>query len=197
MTGIHLPGLRAHLIIFAPILLCPNTVEMTCTFLVVRTVQVHTFIDVVVNMEGVNREASPWYRIFVLGKMFVESIHHENSVRASWVIGDEDCYSVKASRSKDHSKPEIQIGLPTCHSVRAITELGCTHLSPRNMSTDALMMTCLHCMFMSPVSSFARNFFRSWKFTALMNVHLDFWRSVSRCSRSESCCYLLPSLSPF
>jgi hypothetical protein len=56
MPRIHLSGLRTHLVIFRPVLLGTYASEMAGTFLVVSTVQVHTFIDVIVHMERVDHE---------------------------------------------------------------------------------------------------------------------------------------------
>lgn len=56
MAWIHLSCLGSHLVILSPVLLCSDTMEMTCAFLIARAIQVHAFVNMVIYMQRIYRE---------------------------------------------------------------------------------------------------------------------------------------------
>ena len=71
MPFVHLSSLRAKLIIFGPILLCPNRVKVSNTNLIAGSIKIHALIFMVIHMQRVDRESRPFDRVGVHRKFAV------------------------------------------------------------------------------------------------------------------------------
>jgi hypothetical protein len=71
MPGVHLPRLGAKLIILCPILLRTHTMKECCTLHKISTVEIHTFVYVVINVEVVDREPRSADDIVKPGRAYV------------------------------------------------------------------------------------------------------------------------------
>lgn len=86
---IHLPCLWTHLIVFRPVLLYPDSMEMTSAFLVSCTIEVGAPVYMIVHMERVDGEGGFTDEIYEVRKVFSEAIGDVLDKRAGRVVGDE------------------------------------------------------------------------------------------------------------
>lgn len=88
VARIHLARLRSHLVVLGPVLFRSNSMEMACSPLVGGAIKVHTLLDVIVDMQSVDRELCTFDQCLRIGKVLLESINDVHAVRASGVVGD-------------------------------------------------------------------------------------------------------------
>lgn len=112
VPGIHLPSLGAELVVFTPILLHADTVKMAHTVLIVCREQIHTFVDVIVNMKRVDCKDSPFDGISLMRQIRREAIESVDTVRTGRVVADNEFDVVHRARIQRPSQRKIGISEP-------------------------------------------------------------------------------------
>lgn len=88
VARIHLPRLGPHLVIFSPVLLRSHAVEVTSAFLIGSAIQIHTLVDMVIDVESINREVSPLHEVNQLRMMLFEPIDDVHCERTRGIVRD-------------------------------------------------------------------------------------------------------------
>lgn len=114
VSGIHLSCLWTHLIIFRPVLLYPDSMEVTSTFLVSRAEEVGASIDMVVHMECIDGERGFANHIYEMREVLSEAIDDVLDKRARRVVGDKEGNAVKYTRRYSLHDSIVGVGKSMC-----------------------------------------------------------------------------------
>jgi LEA14-like dessication related protein len=74
MPGIHLSGLRPHLVILTPVLFNPDRRKATYTFHITRAEKVHAFILMVIDVKRINQESRIRDNVRQIGNKVSEAV---------------------------------------------------------------------------------------------------------------------------
>lgn len=111
MSRVHLPSLGTHLVVLRPVLLRSDTMEMSGALLITGAVQIHTLIQMVIDMKSINGKAGAVDYILRVGKALLKTPSDLSLKGTHGIIGDEDMNSVQLPSMECPIRYVVDIGI--------------------------------------------------------------------------------------
>jgi hypothetical protein len=98
------------LILYRPKLFHADAVEMPSMLLISRGVGVHTLIDMIVDMEGIDYEMYARYLILKIGNVLRVAGFYVHRIRACGIVSDHDGEILDTTGTKSMRKAVVRVG---------------------------------------------------------------------------------------